>query len=337
MPTETGTIDLKAQKAAHDNAAKTATNYITDITNSGIWVTPEDAKPVNGAAAATTSGWHISDALELWRKGVNMFKVWVESNMTKLRIGDEGGKHLLMDGDGISLKSAAALMARIKTVTNMTTITGRLTFDSGDRALVEGGYNQTNRSAEVEIVADHGESGDTSQYGHDAYVSLVSMYDEIRQRYESSVELAADTIGFSDAENARTTVGMQQAMSHIIGGIELYAGSYSASAASSITLSETAANFSRLLVEYEDSTGRKGSVWVDSPDGSTFSMQTVGGNSSAGMVTRFKTAVASGTTIDTQKDSYNRYTYGKVTVSPSGGVTYANAQEIGITKVVGFR
>lgn len=319
------------------NAAGTATKYITDITDSGIWVTPEDAKPEDGAAVSTTSGWHIADALELFRAGASVFKVWVESNMTKLRIGDESGKHLLMDGDGISLKSAAALMARIKTVTNMTTITGRLTFDSGDRALVEGGYNQTNRSAEVEIVASHGESGDTSPYGHDAYVSLVSMYDEIRQRYESSVELAADTIGFSDAENATTTVGMQQAMSHIIGGIELYAGSYSASASSSITLSESAANFSRLLVEYEDSTGRKGSVWVDSPDGSTFSMQTVGGNSSAGMVTRFKTAVASGTTIDTQKDSYNRYTYGKVTVSPSGTVTYANAQEIGITKVVGFR
>ena len=333
-------VDQKLREDV-DAAGKTATDYITNVDNDGIWVTPSDAKPVNGAAALPesanpTSGWHIADALELWRQGVSMFKVWVESSVTKVRVGREVGKHLLMDDDGISLFNASALMARIKTVTNMTAITGRMTFDDDDRAYIHGGYSSTVREASVEIIAKHGESDDTSDYGHTAMVSLESEYDRISGEYRSGVYLHGDRLYLSDADHGQRFADMQRVRSIVQGGIVLFEGAYADTYNTYVTLSETASNFSRLLVEYEDDTGRKGSVWVDSPNGSTFSMQTIGGNSSAGMVTRFKSASVSGTTIDTQKDSYNRYTYGKVTISTSNGVTWSSSQEIGITKVVGF-
>lgn len=103
MPTETGTIDLKAQKAGHDDAAKTATNYVTEITSDGIWVTPSDGKPTNGAATSTTTGWHISDVLEYFRQGVSWFKLWLDSTVMKLRLGQETSGHIVMDDDSLEI------------------------------------------------------------------------------------------------------------------------------------------------------------------------------------------------------------------------------------------
>ena len=97
MPKETGTIDLKAQKAARDDAAKYATDYITEISGDGIWVTPEDAKPVDGQATSATTGWHISDALELVKAGVKAFRVWLDNGMAKLRLGEGDRSHLDLD------------------------------------------------------------------------------------------------------------------------------------------------------------------------------------------------------------------------------------------------
>ena len=100
MPTETGTIDLKAQK----DAAKVATDYITEISQDGIWVTPSDAKPSSGSAVATTSGWHISDAIELFKSGVSYIKMWVESNVAKLRLGATTSTHVIIDNDSLDIE-----------------------------------------------------------------------------------------------------------------------------------------------------------------------------------------------------------------------------------------
>ena len=48
-----------------DDAEKTATNYITDISNQGIWVTPVDKKP----GTSNASGVHITDSVDIVRNG----------------------------------------------------------------------------------------------------------------------------------------------------------------------------------------------------------------------------------------------------------------------------
>lgn len=101
------------QQGEIEEAATTATKYITDVTEDGIWVTPEDATPEEGAAVSTTSGWHISDAIELFRTGVSMFKVWVESSVTKVRVGQEGSGHLVLDPDGLSIRDTVYEIASI--------------------------------------------------------------------------------------------------------------------------------------------------------------------------------------------------------------------------------
>ena len=72
MATQTGSYDFKAAKAAHDDAAKTASNYITDLTNDGIMVHAEGEGP---DGTQTPTGWHISNVLEFIREGVSRF--WI--------------------------------------------------------------------------------------------------------------------------------------------------------------------------------------------------------------------------------------------------------------------
>ena len=103
MPTETGTIDLKAQKAGHDAAAKTASDYITEITSDGIWVTPHDAKPVNGAPTSTTRGWHIADALEYFRGTVRYIKAWLNGTVPTVRLGQDSSGHADVTPSGLEV------------------------------------------------------------------------------------------------------------------------------------------------------------------------------------------------------------------------------------------
>lgn len=329
MPTETGTIDLKAQKAAHDNAAKTATNYITDITNSGIWVTPEDAKPVNGAAAATTSGWHIADALELWRRGVRMLKAYAESATETVME--------FLDGT-VSLTSKYEESAEGQVTNHKTTIGLENTYAeqfgiSGVRAVVE--YDETSGpmpgqigSSSAGIYADAGTYDAEVSVNDGGYVTMRGS--SITVEWPDGSTIADGTV---DAEAFYTAVS---------GGALLFEGSYSSTYNSAITGLPDLTDYARLLVEYEDSTGRRGSVWVDPPTngtlvGTIFGCTTTGGNSASGLVIRSKSYKIAATSIDTDKDNNNRYTYGKVTVSTSGGVTYANSQEIGIVRVIGYR
>lgn len=98
--------DVKADAA---DAAKTATDYVTAVSGDGIWVTPSDAKPVNGAAASTTTGWHISDVLEYVRQGASWFKLWLDStaDKMKMRLGLETSGHIVLDDSGIEVMTDA--------------------------------------------------------------------------------------------------------------------------------------------------------------------------------------------------------------------------------------
>lgn len=99
-----------AAATAASNAEKVATNYITALSGNGIWVTPSDAKPsAQGAATSTTSGWHIADAIELFKSGLCYIKAWVENSVAKVRIGLASSSHVLIDDESISMKNGASL------------------------------------------------------------------------------------------------------------------------------------------------------------------------------------------------------------------------------------
>ena len=75
-------------------ASTTATAYITDTTNNGIMVHPEND---------TTSGWSIAGAIELFKSGISYIKLWIDNNIPKIRIGKEDSKHVLIDDDSVDI------------------------------------------------------------------------------------------------------------------------------------------------------------------------------------------------------------------------------------------
>ena len=78
-----------------EEASKVATKYVTDQTD-GIFVHPEGEGPND---TNTPTGWRIRDALEMLKSGVSLFKAWVESGITKVRIGREDSAHfMIQDG-----------------------------------------------------------------------------------------------------------------------------------------------------------------------------------------------------------------------------------------------
>lgn len=73
MATQTGSIDLKAAKKAHDDAEKVATNYVADISN-GILVHPDNDN---------TNGVKITDKVEVIRSSASVAEFG-----TSARIGE---------------------------------------------------------------------------------------------------------------------------------------------------------------------------------------------------------------------------------------------------------
>ena len=90
MPSQTGSLDLSTQKKAHDDAAKNATNYVSEL-NNGVFVhasgTPGD--PTDPDA----KGVRITDVIEIIRLGSAALKIgetiMIGSGQDKLIIGDE--------------------------------------------------------------------------------------------------------------------------------------------------------------------------------------------------------------------------------------------------------
>ena len=91
-----------------DDASKTATNYITDVTaNDGIWITPSNTKPDHTLTepGSVATGWHIGNVLEYFIQGVSHFKVWMNSTLNKIqmRLGMETSGHIILDEDGMEI------------------------------------------------------------------------------------------------------------------------------------------------------------------------------------------------------------------------------------------
>ena len=101
MPTQTGSLDLSAQKASYDDASTKATSYITELTN-GVFVHSEDND---------STGWSIQDALELLIDNQSLIYAGATgatgSTGAVVRIGSETDMHLTMTPSELAFRDAS--------------------------------------------------------------------------------------------------------------------------------------------------------------------------------------------------------------------------------------
>lgn len=101
----------KAAAAAQDaeDAAKVARNYLFTATDGDAWVHAEDAGPnTQGEPMPTTYGWRIGRTFEMVRAGASYMKMWVESNVAKLRLGLDTAGHAIFSPDGMEVFTDAS-------------------------------------------------------------------------------------------------------------------------------------------------------------------------------------------------------------------------------------
>lgn len=90
MASQTGSIDLTAS----NDAAKTATNYATDITGGGVMVHPSDD---------ATSGVKITSDVDIMRDGTSVINIGTND---AVRIGLEGSGYVLVDSSGMTVHNS---------------------------------------------------------------------------------------------------------------------------------------------------------------------------------------------------------------------------------------
>lgn len=90
MASQTGSIDLTAS----NDAAKTATNYATDITGGGVMVHPSDD---------ATSGVKITSDVDIMRSGTSVINIGTND---AVRIGIEGSGYVLVDSSGMTVHNS---------------------------------------------------------------------------------------------------------------------------------------------------------------------------------------------------------------------------------------
>ena len=91
----TGSYDFKAAKSASEEA----TEYLTTVDQTGLMVHPEND---------TTTGWKISNALELLKSGITYIKAWLggtNNNEPMVQIGPDTSGHIIMDSDSATIYS----------------------------------------------------------------------------------------------------------------------------------------------------------------------------------------------------------------------------------------
>ena len=108
MPTYSDEVNVYNPNAIKDGMVDARDYYVTSVTNDGIWVTPHDAKPVNGAAASTTRGWHIADALEYFRGTVRYIKAWLNGTVPTVRLGQDSSGHADVTPSGLEVFTNAS-------------------------------------------------------------------------------------------------------------------------------------------------------------------------------------------------------------------------------------
>ncbi len=89
-----GPVSIREASAA----AKTATNYVAEVTN-GIMVHP---------VGDDTSGWKIADAIELLKSGASYIKAWLDNSVAKIRVGLENSGHSVFSPSGMEVFTDAS-------------------------------------------------------------------------------------------------------------------------------------------------------------------------------------------------------------------------------------
>lgn len=124
-------FDGQVWRMDDDSVKALATAYITEIDDDGIMVHPEDD---------STSGWAISDAIQLFKNGVSYIKLWIENNIPKIRIGKEYQGHIILDNDSVDIKDDNKVLASFgatsvigdKNNWHQTIAANQITFAKGD-------------------------------------------------------------------------------------------------------------------------------------------------------------------------------------------------------------
>ena len=101
------------EKYLSDEAAKVAGNYIVSTASNDVWIHTENHGPnSSGAATSDTYGWRIGSVFELVRAGLSYFKMWVENNVAKVRVGLEDAGHSIFSPDGMDVYNNGVNVAR---------------------------------------------------------------------------------------------------------------------------------------------------------------------------------------------------------------------------------
>lgn len=87
--------EMSNLQTATDDAATKATNYLTNLENVDGLVVRKDATSNSDFVNI------LSNAIRIVTGGAEAFKVWVENNITKLRLGLSNAYHILVGSDGI--------------------------------------------------------------------------------------------------------------------------------------------------------------------------------------------------------------------------------------------
>lgn len=150
----------------------------------------------------------------------------------------------------------------------------------------------------------------------------------------------ADYVDLSDNDTIKS-VKMEQAIAVLSSPVTLFTGTYAQTHSAAVTLSETAANFSRMLIEWETGDGNQGSTMLSNPNGKRFEAVALNCNTGTNPVTYIKWKVfrVNGTTISNYStDGTNaNMQRGEVTLRNNGSVTITRNEYIGIIRVLGWR
>lgn len=160
--------------------------------------------------------------------------------------------------------------------------------------------------------------------------------------FESTIyAYASELLLGYDGDSGSATIPMPQAIAVLSSPVTLFTGTYAQTHSAAVTLSETAANFSRMLIEWETSDGNQGSTMLSNPNGKRFEAVALNCNTGTNPVTYIKWKVfrVNGTTISNYSTdgTIANMQRGEVTLRNNGSVTTTRNEYIGIIRVLGWR
>lgn len=153
---------------------------------------------------------------------------------------------------------------------------------------------------------------------------------------------SAAEIQLNDTARYRTgVVTVERAINVLSSPVTLFTGTYAETHSAAVTLSETAANFSRMLIEWETSDGNQGSTMLSNPNGKRFECVAVNCGANANPITYIKwkvfrvngTQISNYSTDGTQANMQR----GEVGLRNNGSTTTTRNEYIGIIRVLGWR